>query len=1075
MPVRGFEPIRATEITAPKYGTGYRIGGRLLLTAAHLFPEGPGSPCRVRSRSASGEIEWEINAQVVWKAFEGDAALVKLPEKVEGIPAAVLGRIPSGTGATRVHYDMYGWPKWSQTIYPGSRPKAGGRHIPGEIFLADRSPEGYLVLEPEREPGVPMPGEKGSQWEGISGAAVVCDGLVVAVQHSHQRPNRPASLEAEPLSNFFKDESFRRLLAEHGISLSFPEVQTLKPIRGPEPPLELTRIPISARNLFNFRTQAIPLIGRSTELSKLHGFLNADLPFVWWLLTGKAGSGKSRLAFELCIQVEHDWRVGFLPSDHGFEHWRDWRPSRPTLVVIDHALARAKEVHRIIESLYDRKESLSYPVRLLLLERSGGSWLRNLYGAGSGQLKVESAEYDSALELDPLSQEQQWELFSELLNKWGAKELPKRETTLAALQHADPYNRPLFVALAAHSLSVGQDIRSMGGEELIADFLRNEQELVWVPAGVTERDKSLLALVTMVALIHDKDGEAGLSFPQTLRKLFESQAKEYLPEFAPGSAQQDLARYGVMTGIESPGQLQPLEPDLVGEYFVLEHLNPLVDPLGLRAQVLCAEAWRLNRIVFATFIHVAVSDFPDHPSIEILDRRWGDDPKDWFVWAGNLFFRMRDLTKQGKFDRILKDFRQILAVAPRPEERELDARSWLPLIVPDLVKIFGEVDRRADAEQVYEEYSHYLRDAGLKRESEATLGTVEYDLIFFACRAEDPSTCERLWPKLLERAQSSNDSETIAEAAYAASNFIVSFAEGRRESALTIFRNVSELLKAKRGTVSEAASLPTRLMGFWEVPLRCSSSLMVSCWKDEDVNSCLTTFVEAVRFLPAMPAKEESTSGMPPLDEVLEDLAKKGQALAEHLVEESRPQEVVQVLDSLWQIIGWVSDPETVITGLSIAYWKAIGIAVEADNIDLALRIHARLLQACKQRPDNFSLREATAGISTQLVASCAYHDRLDVAMDLFEELWTMVKDSVSSGNEADRNKVIYASFYLAHAQQQRGSRDEAKKIFARVLSVVPLRESLAYLHKTFGNEQVDNLLEQLGYALSKKGDVGES
>ena len=32
-----FQPDRALEIVAPKYGTAYRIGGRLLLTCRHLF------------------------------------------------------------------------------------------------------------------------------------------------------------------------------------------------------------------------------------------------------------------------------------------------------------------------------------------------------------------------------------------------------------------------------------------------------------------------------------------------------------------------------------------------------------------------------------------------------------------------------------------------------------------------------------------------------------------------------------------------------------------------------------------------------------------------------------------------------------------------------------------------------------------------------------------------------------------------------------------------------------------------------------------------------------------------------
>jgi hypothetical protein len=69
----------------------------------------------------------------------------------------------------------------------------------------------------------------------LSGAAVICDGLVVAIQHSHQMPDRPESLEAELLSKFINDENFCRLLKMHGVPLVFPEVYIPESTRGEEP------------------------------------------------------------------------------------------------------------------------------------------------------------------------------------------------------------------------------------------------------------------------------------------------------------------------------------------------------------------------------------------------------------------------------------------------------------------------------------------------------------------------------------------------------------------------------------------------------------------------------------------------------------------------------------------------------------------------------------------------------------------------------------------------------------------------------------------------------------------------
>ncbi len=84
MACRRFEPERAVEIVGPTYGSGYRIGGRLVLTAAHLFPTGVGSVCQVRSKPTFGTVA----ATVAWTAPGADIALV---ERVGG-----RGRLRAG-------------------------------------------------------------------------------------------------------------------------------------------------------------------------------------------------------------------------------------------------------------------------------------------------------------------------------------------------------------------------------------------------------------------------------------------------------------------------------------------------------------------------------------------------------------------------------------------------------------------------------------------------------------------------------------------------------------------------------------------------------------------------------------------------------------------------------------------------------------------------------------------------------------------------------------------------------------------------------------------------------------------
>lgn len=219
MAIQKFEPLlRAIEIMSPRYGTGYRIGGRLALTVAHLLEE-VGSICRVRSKHSFGIV----GAEVVWKSQLADIALIELPEEIEPCEAVVLGQLPQTRVGETIPFQMYGYPRWGRTLLETGT-AAGGRQIDGLIYLADISPDGLLVLEPQRLPPEAATSSH-SEWEGASGAAIVCDGLVVGVLSRHQNPNRPASLEAVALEQLPDDEAWRELLHQNGIRSDLQAVQ----------------------------------------------------------------------------------------------------------------------------------------------------------------------------------------------------------------------------------------------------------------------------------------------------------------------------------------------------------------------------------------------------------------------------------------------------------------------------------------------------------------------------------------------------------------------------------------------------------------------------------------------------------------------------------------------------------------------------------------------------------------------------------------------------------------------------------------------------------------------------------
>ena len=217
-----FQPERALEIVAPQYGSAYRIGGRLLLTCRHLFDNS--NDCKVRLRSASNYSDkQDIDAKVIWKAPDNiDIALVELPETIETFDPVDFGLLPDSNSGEKVKFEFLGWPEWG-LIKTDKEEKATRLHIEGIIYTADVSPDGLLVLEVTRKPSIlevkkaNLEAEPKSPWRGTSGAAIVCNGLVVGVQKWHQNPDRPESLEAESLARVYDNPEWGEILESHDI------------------------------------------------------------------------------------------------------------------------------------------------------------------------------------------------------------------------------------------------------------------------------------------------------------------------------------------------------------------------------------------------------------------------------------------------------------------------------------------------------------------------------------------------------------------------------------------------------------------------------------------------------------------------------------------------------------------------------------------------------------------------------------------------------------------------------------------------------------------------------------------
>ncbi|MCA2693527.1 NB-ARC domain-containing protein [Microcystis sp. M034S2] len=218
-----FQPDRALEIVAPKYGTAYRIGGRLLLTCRHLFDNS--NDCKVRFRSASNYSDkQDIDAKVIWKAPDNiDIALVELPETIETCNPVSFGLLPDASSTQKVKFDFLGFPLFLRYSEDGIK-YATGLHIQGTIDVANRVPHNRLLLNIKDSQDIQPTDEQlerlaedQSPWQGTSGSAIVCYGLVIGVQSKQPIRDRPASLEAESLARVYDNPEWCEILENHDI------------------------------------------------------------------------------------------------------------------------------------------------------------------------------------------------------------------------------------------------------------------------------------------------------------------------------------------------------------------------------------------------------------------------------------------------------------------------------------------------------------------------------------------------------------------------------------------------------------------------------------------------------------------------------------------------------------------------------------------------------------------------------------------------------------------------------------------------------------------------------------------
>jgi len=389
-------------------------------------------------------------------------------------------------------------------------------------------------------------------------------------------------------------------------------------------------------------------VGRDEEMALLRSFLGDPddvkaRPFSWLLVAGRGGEGKSRLAFELVRSSRVRWRAGRLvEADLSWLLNSNWRPRKPTLMVIDYALDWPVALKRLLAAFAQRCVDFEYPLRVLLIAREGGrSLVEQLVGPGGETIrprlyKAAGCE-KGVLGLQPVSREAVIGLMQRRLRQ-HVEDLPPDDLLIVAAKRLDQATalgeqtpRPLFAAIAAEALA--SMIADRGGpgptgwqelvfriekDQTLAGLIQRDRQLFWRqssasdPLTETQREtlhENLLCLSTFTLghVTQDALDEAIKDVAAQDAAL----AAKVLPSFALGAYAFDGERFQRMTSRSNHETLGALEPDILGAFFVLQRLDPEQHELTSRQRSFLVDmAWTVAARDAAAFVRRTFSDFP---------------------------------------------------------------------------------------------------------------------------------------------------------------------------------------------------------------------------------------------------------------------------------------------------------------------------------------------------------------------------------------------------------------------------------------------------------------------------------
>jgi len=356
---------------------------------------------------------------------------------------------------------------------------------------------------------------------------------------------------------------------------------------------------INYTNALEYNKRYIPFIGRSREMSALMDFLDSSERFLWWKIEGAGGIGKSRIAMELCdIARKEGIYAGFykLENSHLPDNDKRLVTTVPMLIVVDYALADQQKTINLLTYLQDKLVTLNNDgvetckIRVLLIDRDFRETWYNSIGHLTDSSYLETAK--STLKVQDSHEDIRWSVIEhtiavELHDRFQEKIselLPKRQEILNKLQDIDSFKRPLYAFLAAEALVYDEEenIRNWNTNDFLKSHFNRITHRVWQKVLNFEKHRYWVERLFL--------------FNTLVRGLTKIEISEFLSNknLTPDTQREIKDVYYVLADHYFDNELQifqGLQPDILGEYFILNAIQRSLEEGGSEVKEILIEAW----------------------------------------------------------------------------------------------------------------------------------------------------------------------------------------------------------------------------------------------------------------------------------------------------------------------------------------------------------------------------------------------------------------------------------------------------------------------------------------------------